>query len=109
MTTVPGRIDFFTDPITLAGGPILLVGDVRINDDMIVEALEYFVVILTSDNVPPLTESNGSNIIRIDNGGEFTVNVYIIVDIITVYNYIDILFLEKISPNSNYQRRQQCH
>ncbi len=81
LTIVPGRIDFFTEPITLnfmAGGPIVLAGDVRINDDLIDEALEYFVVTLTfqdPDNVPPLAsiESNGGDIIRIDivdNDGE---------------------------------------
>ncbi len=75
------RIDFFTTPITLnftAGGAILLAGDVLIYDDLIDEALEYFVVTLTFqdlDNVPPLAsiESNGSDIIRIDiidNDGE---------------------------------------
>ncbi len=81
MTIVPGRIDFFTTPITLnftAGGEILLAGDVLINDDLIDEALEYFVVTLTfqdPDNVPPLIsiESNGGDVIRIDiidNDGE---------------------------------------
>ncbi|XP_064387556.1 uncharacterized protein LOC135335860 isoform X4 [Halichondria panicea] len=72
--TVEGRIDFPTTPITLnfmAGGEILLVGDVLIFDDLINEALEYFVVTLTfqdPDNVPPITsiESNGGDIIRID-------------------------------------------
>ena len=81
LTIVEGRIDFFTTPITLnfmAGGEILLAGDVLIYDDMIDEALEYFVVRLTfqdPDNVPPLAsiESNGHDIIRIDindNDGE---------------------------------------
>ncbi|XP_064387537.1 uncharacterized protein LOC135335856 isoform X6 [Halichondria panicea] len=72
--TIEGRIDFFTTPITLnftAGGEILLAGDVLIYDDLIDEALEYFVVTLTfqdPDNVPPLAsiESNGGDIIRID-------------------------------------------
>ena len=62
----------------MAGGETLLAGDVRIHDDMIVEALEYFVVtldFLDPDNVPPLTsiEGNGGDIIRIDivdNDGE---------------------------------------
>ena len=81
MTIVPGRIDFFTTLITLnfmAGGEVLLAGDVLIFDDMIDEVLEYFVVTLTfqdPNNVPPLTsiESNGGDIIRIDiidNDGE---------------------------------------
>ncbi|XP_064387566.1 uncharacterized protein LOC135335869 isoform X2 [Halichondria panicea] len=68
------RIDFFTTPITLnftGGGEILLAGDVLIYDDLIDEALEYFVVTLTfqdPDNVPPLAsiESSGGDIIRID-------------------------------------------
>ena len=55
----------------MAGGEILLAGDVLIYDDMIDETLEYFVVTLTfqdPDNVPPLAsiESNGVDIIRID-------------------------------------------
>ncbi len=62
----------------MAGGPIVLAGDIRINDDLIDEALEYFVVtldFLDPNNVPPLTsiESNGGDIIRIDivdNDGE---------------------------------------
>ncbi len=62
----------------MASGEILLAGDVLILDDMIDEALEYFVVTLTfqnPDNVPPLAsiESNGGDIIRIDiidNDGE---------------------------------------
>ncbi len=75
------RIDFSTTPITLnftAGGEILLAGNVLIFDDMIDEALEYFVVTLTFQdpaNLPPLAsiESNGGDIIRIDiidNDGE---------------------------------------
>ncbi|XP_064387630.1 uncharacterized protein LOC135335892 isoform X2 [Halichondria panicea] len=72
--TIEGRIDFFTTPITLnfmAGGEILLAGDVLIYDDLIDEALEYFVVTLTfqdPDNLPPLAsiESNSGDIIRID-------------------------------------------
>ncbi|XP_064387763.1 uncharacterized protein LOC135335957 isoform X2 [Halichondria panicea] len=72
--TIPDRIDFVTTPITLnfmAGGEILLAGDVLIYDDLIDEALEYFVVTLTFHdpaNVPPLAsiESNGGDIIRID-------------------------------------------
>ncbi len=62
----------------MAGGPIVLAGDVRINNDLIDEALEYFVVtldFLDPNNVPPLTsmEGNGGDIIRIDiidNDGE---------------------------------------
>ncbi len=55
----------------MAGGEILLAGNVLIFDDMIDEALEYFVVTLTfqdPDNVPPLAsiERSGGNIIRID-------------------------------------------
>ncbi len=81
LTIVPGRIDFSTEPVTLnfmAGGPIVLSGNVPINDDMIDEALEYFVAtldFLDPNNVPPLTsiEGNGGDIIRIDiidNDGE---------------------------------------
>ena len=63
----------------MAGGETVLAGDVLIFDDMIDEALEYFVVKLTfqdPDNVPPLAsiESNGGDIIRIDivdNDGEY--------------------------------------
>ena len=62
----------------MAGEDILLAGNVLIYDDLIDEALEYFVVLLTfqdPDNVPPLAsiESNGGDIIRIDivdNDGE---------------------------------------
>ncbi len=63
----------------MAGGPIHMAGDVPIFDDMIDEALEYFVITLTfhddPDNVPPLIsiESNGGDKIRIDiidNDGE---------------------------------------
>ena len=62
----------------MAGGEILLAGDVLIFDDLIDEALEYFVVLLTfqnPDNVPPVAsiESNGGDTIRIDivdNDGE---------------------------------------
>ncbi len=62
----------------MAGGEIHMAGDVLINDDLIDEALEYFVVTLTfqdPDNVPPSAsiESNGGDIIRIDiidNDGE---------------------------------------
>ncbi len=55
----------------MAGEEILLAGDVLIYDDRIDEALEYFVVLLTFqnlDNVPPLAsiESNGGDTIRID-------------------------------------------
>ena len=55
----------------MAGEMILLAGDVLIYDDLIDEALEYFVVTLTfqdPDNIPPLAsiESDGGNIIRID-------------------------------------------
>ncbi len=55
----------------MAGEEILLAGDVLIFDDLIDEALEYFVVLLTfqnPDNVPPLAsiESNGGDTIRID-------------------------------------------
>ncbi len=55
----------------MAGGEILLAGDVLIYNDTIDEALEYFVVTLTfqdPDNVPPLAsiERSGGNIIRID-------------------------------------------
>ena len=65
----------------MAGGEILLAGDVLIYDDLIDEALEYFVVTLTfqdPDNVPPLAsiESNGGDIIRIDivdNDGELSI------------------------------------
>ena len=72
-----------------AGGAILLAGDVLIHDDLIDEALEYFVVTLTfqdSDNVPPLTsiESNAHDIIRIDiidNDGELKHNNYIVVHV----------------------------
>ncbi|XP_064387828.1 uncharacterized protein LOC135336006 [Halichondria panicea] len=72
--TIPGKIDFFATPITLnfmAGGEILLAGDALIFDDLIDEALEYFVFLLTfqdPDNVPPLAliESNGGDTIRID-------------------------------------------
>ncbi len=74
LTIVEGRTDFFTTPIILefvAGGDILLAGDVLIYDDLIDEALEYFVVLLTFQdqaNVSPLAtiESNGGDIIRID-------------------------------------------
>ncbi len=67
----------------MAGGPIHLAGDVRIVDDLIDEALEYFVVTLSfqdPDNVPPLTsiERNGGDIIRIDivdNDGELKYNI----------------------------------
>ncbi len=66
----------------MAGGEILLAGDVLIYDDRIDEALEYFVVNLTfqdPDNVPPLAsiESNGGDIIRIDivdNDGELNIS-----------------------------------
>ena len=59
-----------------------MAGDVLIYDDLIDEALEYFVVTLTfqdPDNVPPLAsiESNGGDIIRIDiidNDGELKHN-----------------------------------
>ncbi len=62
----------------MAGGPTVLSGNARIFNDLIDEALEYFVVILNfqdPDNVPPLAsiESNGGDIIRIDivdNDGE---------------------------------------
>ena len=60
----------------MAGGEILLAGDVLIYDDLVDEALEYFVVTLTfQDPVPPLAsiESNGGDRIRIDiidNDGE---------------------------------------
>ncbi len=62
----------------MAGGETLLAGNVRIYNDLIDEALEYFVVTLSfqdPDNVPPLAsiESNGGDIIRIDivdNDGE---------------------------------------
>ena len=62
----------------MAGGEILLAGDALIFDDLIDEALEYFVFLLTfqdPDNVPPLAliESNGGDTIRIDiidNDGE---------------------------------------
>ncbi len=79
---VPGRKDFFSEPITLtfvAGGVTVLSGNARIVNDLIDEALEYFVVTLTfqnPDNVPPLTSiesRNGGDIIRIDiidNDGE---------------------------------------
>ncbi len=55
----------------MAGGPIHIFGDVLIYDDLIDEALEYFLVTLTfqdPDNVPPLAsiESNGGDVIRID-------------------------------------------
>ena len=55
----------------MAGEMILLAGDVLIYDDLIDEALEYFVVTLTfqdPDNIPPLAsiESDGGDIIRID-------------------------------------------
>ena len=48
-----------------------MAGDVLLYDDLIDEALEYFVVTLTfqdTANVPPLAsiESDGSDIIRID-------------------------------------------
>ncbi len=69
----------------MAGGEILLAGDVLIYDDLIDEALEYFVVNLTfqnPDNVPQSSsiESNGGDIIRIDivdNDGELK-KVYIV-------------------------------
>ncbi len=59
-----------------------MAGDVLIYDDLIDEALEYFVISLTfqdPDNVPSLAsiESNGGNIIRIDivdNDGELKHN-----------------------------------
>ncbi len=62
----------------MAGEEILLAGDVLIYDDLIDEALEYFVVTLTfqdPDNVSPIAsiESNGGDRIRIDiidNDGE---------------------------------------
>ncbi len=68
----------------MAGGEVRLAGDVRIHDDLIDEALEYFVVTLTfqdPDNVPPLTsiETNGGDIIRIDiidNDGELKYIMY---------------------------------
>ncbi len=88
LTIVEGRTDFFTEPIKLdfmAGGEILLAGDVLIYDDLIDEALEYFVVTLNfqdPDNVPQSAsiESNGGNVIRIDiidNDGELKVKAYI--------------------------------
>ena len=66
----------------MASGTTVLSGDILINDDMIDEALEYFVVTLTfqdPDNVPPSAsiESNGGDIIRIDiidNDGELKHN-----------------------------------
>ncbi len=66
----------------MAGGPIHLAGDVRIVDDLIDEALEYFVVTLSfqdPDNVPRSAsiESNGGDIIRIDivdNDGELSIS-----------------------------------
>ncbi len=62
----------------MASGTTVLSGDILINDDMIDEALEYFVVTLTfqdPDNVPQSAsiESDGGDIIRIDivdNDGE---------------------------------------
>ena len=63
-----------------------MAGDVLIFDDLIDEALEYFVVLLTfqdPNNVPPLAsiESNGGDIIRIDivdNDSELKVKAYIV-------------------------------
>ena len=68
----------------MAGGEIILAGNVLIFDDMIDEALEYFVVTLTfldPDNVPPLAsiERDGGDIIRIDiidDDGELTIITY---------------------------------
>ncbi len=62
----------------MASGETLLAGDALIYDDLIDEALEYFIITLTFQdptNVPPLVsiESNGGDIIRIDiidNDGE---------------------------------------
>ncbi len=62
----------------MAGGTTVLSGNVRIINDLIDEALEYFVVTLNfqdPDNVPQSAsiESNGGNVIRIDiidNDGE---------------------------------------
>ena len=63
----------------MVGGTTVLSGDVLIYNDLIDEALEYFVVALNfqdPDNVPQSAsiESNGGDIIRIDivdNDGEF--------------------------------------
>ncbi len=67
----------------MAGGDLLLAVNAHalIFDDLIDEALEYFVITLTfqnPDNVPPLAsiESNGGDIIRIDivdNDGELSI------------------------------------
>ncbi|XP_064388167.1 uncharacterized protein LOC135336335 [Halichondria panicea] len=105
--TFEGRIDFFTTPITLtfmAGGEIILAGNVLIFDDMIDEALEYFVVTLTfldPDNVPPLAsiERDGGDIIRIDiidDDGELT--------IITYY-----IFIGFAVPNTTYLEEERDH
>ncbi len=61
-----------------------MAGNVTILDDLIDEALEFFVVTLsfqTPDMVPPLTsiETNGGDIIRIDiidNDGELKYIMY---------------------------------
>ncbi len=70
----------------MAGGLTVLSGNVRIINDLIDEALEYFVVTLTfqdPNNVPQSAsiESNGGDIIRIDivdNDGELKVKAYIV-------------------------------
>ncbi len=70
----------------MAGGTTVLSGNVRIINDLIDEALEYFVVTLTfqdPNNVPQSAsiESNGGDIIRIDivdNDGELKVKAYIV-------------------------------
>ncbi len=67
----------------MAGGETVLSGNARIVNDLIDEALEYFVVTLTfqnPDNVPRSAsiESNGGDIIRIDivdNDGELNIKL----------------------------------
>ena len=86
----------------MAGGEILLAENVLIFDDMIDEALEYFVVTLSFqnfDNVPPLAsiESNGGDIIRIDivdNDGELKP----IIIRVKIYQYLVHRYLYWIRP-----------
>ena len=110
-----GRTDFFTHPITLnfmAGGEILLAGDVLIYDDLIDEALEYFVVTLTfqdTANVPPLA-SIESDIIRIDivdDDGELSL-AYISCRNCILCTHADI-FIGFALPNTTYPEEEADH
>ena len=58
----------------MAGGEILLAGDVLIYDDLIDEALEYFAVTLTfqdPDNVPPLASIESVCKLRKHNNADY--------------------------------------